>query len=337
MHQVLAGQHRLAELLWSKTKAPLRAALMASQLCKRLADNPALRADSDELGEQSLAYEDLAIEVLDAVRESDDAVPLVTLLSWEWGKDSEGKGIRELLWDQSALDSASEEDGLLSLPCMRFVAHRHCQHTLDKYFSGDFPGSRARIPPASGPLAIAAQALLPFAPGTIVEVMPVDLRVKPNVALRGLAVEDEYHETVDEEMDPDLIDAVDAIKRAASMLQAEKDLVDENTWRDLFEDLTSMRWLQYYDVPQVKFVLNFFVYLGYMLYAAFTLVHYDVTKGAISRQEIFLWVWAISREVGEFFELDEWSLAGLRMYNPSRSNPTHRAAPPPIYTAFYTS
>ena len=77
-----------------------------------------------------------------------------------------------------------------------------------------------------------------------------------------------------------------------------------------------MRWLQFYDVPKVKFVLNFFVYLGYMLYAAFTLVHYDVAKGAISQYEIFLWVWAISREVGEFFELDAWSLSGLRMYTP---------------------
>ena len=328
---MLAGQHKLAEVLWSKTKTPLRAALMASQLCQRLASNPALRADSDELGEQSIAYEDLAIQLLDAVRDSDDAAPLVTLLPWEWGKDGE-ENIRELLWDHSALDSASEEDGLLSLPCMRFVAHRHCQYTLDKYFSGDFPGSKVRIPPASGPLAIAVQALLPFAPGTVVEVMPVDLRIKPNVALRGRVVEKEHRETVDDEMDPDLIDAVDAIKRAASAQQAEKDEIDENTWRDLFDDLTSMRWLQYYDVPKVKFVVNFFVYLGYMLYAAFTLVHYDVAKGAISPHEIFLWVWAISREVGELFEPNEYSLAGLRMYNPSRLNPTHRGAPPSIHT-----
>ena len=57
VHQVLAGQHELAVVLWSKSEAPLRAALMASQLCKRLADNPLLRADSDELGEQSIAYE----------------------------------------------------------------------------------------------------------------------------------------------------------------------------------------------------------------------------------------------------------------------------------------
>ena len=36
--------------------------------------------------------------------------------------------------------------------------------------------------------------------------------------------------------------------------------------------------------------------------------------GEVTPCEIFLWIWAISREVGEFFELDEYSLAGLRMY-----------------------
>ena len=29
----------------------------------------------------------------------------------------------------------------LSRPCMRFVAHRHCQDTLDKFFSGNYSGS----------------------------------------------------------------------------------------------------------------------------------------------------------------------------------------------------
>jgi hypothetical protein len=108
---------------------------------------------------------------------------------WRWSAGSKG-ATRELLWDASVLDGASEEDGLLSLPCMRFVAHRHCQHTLDKFFAGDFPGSNARIPPESSLLAIATQALLPCLPGTLVEVMPVE--EKRNVALRGPAVEKEH-------------------------------------------------------------------------------------------------------------------------------------------------
>ena len=39
------------------------------QLCQRLAKNNSLRADTDELTESYVAYEDLALELLDAVRE----------------------------------------------------------------------------------------------------------------------------------------------------------------------------------------------------------------------------------------------------------------------------
>ena len=73
---------------------------------------------------QSLAYEDLALD--------DDAEPLLCLVPWEWR--------RVLLWEASSLDSASEDDGWLSVPCMQVVSHRHAQHTLDKHSVGDFPG-----------------------------------------------------------------------------------------------------------------------------------------------------------------------------------------------------
>ena len=45
------------QVLWAKAEYPLRAALMASQLCQRLSTNPKLRADSDELTESYMAYE----------------------------------------------------------------------------------------------------------------------------------------------------------------------------------------------------------------------------------------------------------------------------------------
>ena len=41
---------------------------------------------------------------------------------------------RTLLWDASPLEGAVEEDGKLSVPCMRFVSHRHVQYALDCYF-----------------------------------------------------------------------------------------------------------------------------------------------------------------------------------------------------------
>ena len=54
------------------------------------------------------------------MRESDDAAPLITLVPWRWNAGCGGGGSsrgarRELLWPASVLDSAAEEDGLLSL------------------------------------------------------------------------------------------------------------------------------------------------------------------------------------------------------------------------------
>ena len=43
-----------------------------------------LRADSEALLAQSLVYEDLALDLLDTIRESKDAQPLLCLLPWEW-------------------------------------------------------------------------------------------------------------------------------------------------------------------------------------------------------------------------------------------------------------
>ena len=299
MWAVLAGQHDLATVLWAKAEYPLRAALMASQLCQRLSTNPKLRADSDELTESFMAYEDLAIELLDAVRESDDAAPLLTLMPWEWtaGKGKGNVG-RELLWKDSPLDSSSMEDGMLSLPCMRFVAHRHCQYTLDKYFAGDYPGSKARIRHSATLVGIALQSLLPFLPGTIVEVMPVV--EKPNSKLKGEEVEKEYQSQLgDGEMDPDLIDAIDAVAHAGEAAAAETAEALEGTLEDMVGDLSSWRWLHFYSVPKVKFTVHFCCYVAYMFYAAFVLMRQHSAEGSISGYEIFFWVWALSRQVGE--------------------------------------
>ena len=247
-------------MLWAKAEYPLRAALMASQLCQRLSTNPKLRADSDELTASYMAYEDLAIELLDAVRESDDAAPLLTLMPWEWsaGKGKGGVG-RMLLWDCSPLDSSSMEDGLLSLPCMRFVAHRHSQYTLDKYFAGDYPGSKARIRHSATLIGIAIQALLPFIPGTVVEVMPVV--EKNNSKLHGAEVEKEYQSQLgDGEMDPDLIDAIDAIAHAGAAVAAEQAEALEGTFDDMVRDLSSWRWLHFYSVPKVKLTVHLCFY-----------------------------------------------------------------------------
>jgi len=88
----------------------------------------------------------------------------------------------------------------------------------------------------------------------------------------------------------------------------------ESNWDDIWSDLVSFRWLHFYSVPKVKFTVHFCFYFAYMFYAASILMRQDSAEGEISGYEIFFWVWALSRQIGEAYELDEFSLAGVRMY-----------------------
>ena len=103
------------------------------------------------------------------------------------------------------------------------------------------------------------QALLPFIPGTVVEVMPVVER--PNSRLRGVEVAKEYRSQLgDGEMDPDLIDAIDAVARAGAAVAAEQAEALEGSLEDMVGDLSSWRWLHFYSVPKVKLTLTLTLY-----------------------------------------------------------------------------
>jgi hypothetical protein len=43
MWACLAGKHEMAKLIWAKTESPLRAALMAAQVCRRLSMDDTLK------------------------------------------------------------------------------------------------------------------------------------------------------------------------------------------------------------------------------------------------------------------------------------------------------
>ena len=60
--------------------------------------------------------------------------------------------------------------------------------------------------------------------------------------------------------------------------------------------------------------MHFCCYVAYMFYAAFVLMRQHSAEGQISGYEIFFWVWALSRQVGEVYELDDFSFGGVRMY-----------------------
>ena len=247
------------------------------------------------------------------MRESNDAMPLLTLIPWEWKPDGKGSHSRAMLWADSPLEGAAEEDGLLSMPCMKFISHRHCQYVLDAYFAGDYPGSQARISQTASVTAIMLQCVLPFLPGTVVEVMPV--LQEDNVPLAGPAVDSDYKKMKEEgEIDPDLIDAIDVVATEAREQQLERDMESESTFTDVIRDLTTGRFLHYYSVPKVKFTMSFFFQILYMLFVAVVLLVQE-TEGPVTAQEICLWVWALARELGELMELPSYDFNGVRLYS----------------------
>ena len=53
-------------------------------------------------------------------------------------------------------------------------------------------------------------------------------------------------------MDPDLIDAIDAVAHAGAAVAAAQAEALESNWDDIWSDLVSFRWLHFYSVPKVK-------------------------------------------------------------------------------------
>ena len=84
---------------------------------------------------------------------------------------------------------------------------------------------------------------------------------KTNSKLRGAEVEKEYQSQLgDGEMDPDLIDAIDAIAHAGAAVAAEQAEALEGTFDDMVRDLSSWRWLHFYSVPKVKLAVHLCFY-----------------------------------------------------------------------------
>lgn len=162
---VITGEDSLVRPLWTRSRDPIRAALLSSQLCVRLAGLPHLRSEQEKLRRKALEYEEWALSLLDAVDDSEDALPLLAMVPCV--------EIGVPLWSNSVIDAAAE-DGLRSrsVSCKRFVAHRHSQFLLEAFFAGDYPTSRARVPLDAGLLAILLQCACFFCPGVFCEVLP---------------------------------------------------------------------------------------------------------------------------------------------------------------------
>jgi len=89
---------------------------------------------------------------------------------------------RVFMWPNSTLDGACSDDGALAMPCMQFVAHRHCQVAFDNFFCGNYPDSKRCIEPHVGVATILLQAMVPFLP--IIEVNAISVELTENATTR---------------------------------------------------------------------------------------------------------------------------------------------------------
>jgi preprotein translocase subunit Sec61beta len=309
------------------------------------------RPDRRELLEKATYYEDLATETLRCVRSSAVAYALLSVIPWELcsaPKKGDGEPDKHVvpLWASSVLDEASTADGLRSFPCRHFIGHRHSQETLGRYFAGNYPESKAQIAPGSSLIAILMQCLMPFLPGTIVEVSPVSLPHEH--VLSGPSVTEKFKDLeADNEVGADEQQALQEMREALSIGEDEERekamklkeagllsfLDDEVT--DLREDLKSFRFLAFYNIPKVKFVLDFFFYIIYVVQNTFIAIRLRqvdpncvnalnmsctnedagyTTASPISVNEVIFWVWCGAKMLNELDNIKSFDKVGLAEY-----------------------
>jgi hypothetical protein len=142
MWAVLTGEDSIARMLWHKTTSPIRSAIIASRLLHKIAKD--LDDDGVQANLHALEYEDWACGVLNLI-EKDAAMQLLTMVPQ--------KGPHKM-WEKSVMDEACDQD----LPCRFFVATPNCQELLERYYHGEYVGSKAMILPTTTTVALAIQA-----------------------------------------------------------------------------------------------------------------------------------------------------------------------------------
>lgn len=134
--------------------------------------------------------------------------------------------------------------------------------------------------------------------------------VDDNVVQKGESVKedrDALHGKGGHTLDPELVDVLDELKGKG------KKVIAEDSFADLIEDLTSLRFLTFFTVPKVKYTLHFAQHVLFMaLLSYLMLVVYR--DDVITWWEVLFWVWTTTRAIGELNEIGSFDYRGLRLY-----------------------
>jgi hypothetical protein len=141
MWAVLIGEPELAKLLWTKTKEPMRMAILASRAMAQLQDELGDVLEADQIEEQKNMYEDWAVGVLQTCKDARMAGRLLTLVPKRKHPEQEAGPEFILLWNDSVMDQACNPEHM----CRKFVSQKNCQELLDNYFRGNHCTSYFKI------------------------------------------------------------------------------------------------------------------------------------------------------------------------------------------------
>ena len=192
---------------------------------------------------------------------------------------------------------------------------------IDSRSSQHYPGSKAALNTDESPnLAILLQALIFFIPGTICEVMPPRLPGFKNLDVEA----DTFGRTSDARDDDDEKDVLEWSK-GVNLMTSEEDVRDaqkkaENTLGDIWRDLKSGRWYEYFNIPKVKFVTTLTShasYIGLVLYMGQSnpgLTYDGQLATEVEPTEIIVWIWTCAILYAELRQLNSYDFEGFRMY-----------------------
>ena len=288
----LIGKQDLAHVFWSRTKEPLRDALHASRLCRRLA---VLKGGAEEepLRLAAAVYESWASGVLDNVLTRKHAVRLLCAHQADW----ESSPLEESL--------SLEESGA---QCLDFLAHRQCKYVADMVFCGNYEGSKAAIPPEASVLSVLLQALCPFLPGLFLTThQPAAgkrVQAKSESSARNSdAVEDRNNEDAEEDNSRSTKREVGGASWSLEDLEHAFERGLQNAESALI-DAPKMRYL--YSIPKVKVYVHTLAYLCYIGLLVRLVFQMSPTTGNLPNQ-VMVTEWAfylvtVARAVEECYQ-----------------------------------
>ncbi len=260
MWAVLVDQEDLAWLLWRKTMMPIRAALMASRVMERIAQEE--KEETVDEG-QARRYERWAIETLRRVRDKTVAKDLLTLVP---KKKLPGVGQFMPVWRDSVMDQACDTEPY----CRDFVATPHCQYLRDQYYHGNFCTSKGRIEVHTSTSALLLQVcimlfhlmtlgLLRNSVPDAVPILPVDVRDEHD---EDEPDEADVHDN-DEDWDLEYFEGsapgTTRRRRATSVELEAQRATQRRNYLEFWKE-----WANFFKIPRVKFALHTCFYIVYM-------------------------------------------------------------------------